>query len=327
MRLVPKILFIDDDKFFLEFYQSELAQYNVNTEFALDGEEGIEKAKELNPDVILLDVILPKKDGFEVLEELKKNDKTKDIPVVIISGLSAKKDLDKLLQLGAVKTFNKLTHLPKDVAGYVQSLIENKVPQEEVSSNKETSLSGEKINAIFSDSLQEIEGSFRKMFEKGASLEDFNVSLIPDSTFNDNIEELSKTPGTIFIYGEIEAEEPGLAILSIKRDDTLSLIKLIEKGMVGKELDLKSSDRVIEEFFNIIINAFLNKLSSSVPGRLILTPPKINSPEAMKKVIDEAKVKKHGNKLVVFLEEAYTIESLDLSFSIFITFGGGLFKK
>lgn len=331
MRVTPKILFIDDDRFFLEFYRSELAQYNVSTEFAVDGEEGIRKAKELKPDIILLDIILPKKDGFEVLEELKKDAETKDIPVIIISTLSAQEDIDRLLKLGAVKAFHKLTHLPKDVVVYVQAALKKggfmqEMPPVAEEKEEATFLSKKQIDSIFGSTAEDTEALFLKLFNrKKAQLEDFNVSLVPYVSFKEQVGELVKLYGSIFIYGKIEAAESGVAIMAIKRDDALSLLKLIEQGVAGKEMGLTLSDKVVEEFFNIIINAFLTKLSSTISGKFLLQSPVITNPRSLMPKIEKAGIDEKN--LVVLLNESYIIEEFDLSFSLFIIFSSGLFKK
>lgn len=329
-RLTPKILFIDDDPFFLEFYRTELSQYNISTEFATDGEVGIQKSKEIHPDVILLDVILPKKDGFQVVAELKSDPTTKDIPILIVSTLGSEKDEAELLKLGATRVFNKLSALPKDVATYVQDSIEKGVfvVSEELpaSSGQGTSLSIDQIGAVFKDSLAEIDVSFEKLFNKKPKLDDLNVSLIPLSKFKAYMDEMAKEYGTIFIYSSIEAKEPGAVLLTMKRNAALSLIKLIQAGTIGKDIGLSMSDQVIEEFFNIVVNAFLTKLSKSIEGRLIMETPIITNPKSLMELVSQSKVA-IKDRLVMFMEEAYRIEELDLSFSLFVTFGSGLFER
>lgn len=330
MNILPRVLLIDDDNFFREFYKAELAQYNFRVDFAEDGELGIAKAKELKPDVILLDVILPKKDGFEVLDELKKTETTKDIPVIIISTLGTEDDVEKLMKLGAIKSFNKITNLPREVAEFVKVLLkdgESVAVEKQASAAKETkslksNLSTGEITEVFEKSLKQIEGSFVKMFAKKPRLEDMNATLILSSTLQQHIEELTKQAGTIFVYGGIRASVPGIAILVIKRNDALGLIKLIENNAQIKGLALEMGDRVIEEFFNIIINAFLTKLSDSVKGNLLLESPQIVDAKEM--LAHVSKLKLAHDNLVVFLEESYTIEEVDLGFSFFVTFGNQL---
>lgn len=314
-KITPTILLIDDDKFFLEFYRSEMAQYNFKVEFAVDGEEGLKKAKEIIPDAIILDVILPKKDGFEVLEELKKDDKTKNIPVVVASVLSEDNDIKRLLSLGAAKTFNKLSNLPREVAIYIQEAIGNSVEKIEV---KPTTLKSDQINSVFKEGIKEIEDSLMKLFGKKTHLEDINATLVPFSQFKKNIEELADLEGTIFVHTNIKAKIPGISILTIKRKASLSLIRLIEKGTSGKNMDLGLDDQVIEEFANIIINAFLNKLAKSISGPVLVEPGTVDDTKSIKNIL--ASLDLPDENMVVFLEESYHIEELDLSFSLYIVF-------
>ncbi|MFA6253135.1 MAG: response regulator [Patescibacteria group bacterium] len=98
----PKILFVDDDNFLRKVYEAELKEKNFEVVLASDGEEGLEKAQLEDPDLIILDMIMPKKSGFEVLTELQRNPKTRNIPVIILSNLGQEDDKKKGIDLGAV---------------------------------------------------------------------------------------------------------------------------------------------------------------------------------------------------------------------------------
>lgn len=98
----PKILFVDDDNFLRKVYEAELKEKNFDVVLAQDGEEGLEKAQLEDPDLIILDMIMPKKSGFEVLTELQRNSKTRNIPVIILSNLGQEDDKKKGVDLGAV---------------------------------------------------------------------------------------------------------------------------------------------------------------------------------------------------------------------------------
>lgn len=82
---------------------------------ALDGETGLKMAKTENPDLILLDLILPKLYGLEVLKELKKDPKTKDIPVIVLTVLEGTEDVEKALELGATTYLIKASYTLKEV--------------------------------------------------------------------------------------------------------------------------------------------------------------------------------------------------------------------
>lgn len=106
-----KILIIEDDRFLNKLLCLRLQKENVEVDASFDGEEALEKIKKNKPDLIVLDLILPKKDGFEVLEELKKTERDKKIPVLIISNLGQDLDVQRGLEFGAVDYIVK-TEIP-----------------------------------------------------------------------------------------------------------------------------------------------------------------------------------------------------------------------
>lgn len=102
-----KILLIEDDRFFREFYAQKLREKGIEVDQAGDGVEGLQKVAVNPPGIILLDLIMPNKDGFQVLEELSKQPVAKDIPVLVFSTLGQDKDIQKAMQLGAKGYVNK----------------------------------------------------------------------------------------------------------------------------------------------------------------------------------------------------------------------------
>lgn len=114
-----KILVIEDDKFFQKFYSTKLVEAGHTVEVAANGDEGLHKISEFKPQLILLDIIMPVKDGFEVLTELSKSDHKK-IPVIVFSTLGQEEDVKKAKSLGAKDYINKsyfdLENLKKKIA-------------------------------------------------------------------------------------------------------------------------------------------------------------------------------------------------------------------
>jgi CheY-like chemotaxis protein len=102
-----KILLIEDDKFFQKFYSTKLQENKVEIEVAGDGEEGLFKMKTVNPDLVLLDLIMPKMDGFGVLTARLQDENLRKIPVIVFSTLGQEKDIAKAQELGANGYVNK----------------------------------------------------------------------------------------------------------------------------------------------------------------------------------------------------------------------------
>ncbi len=95
------ILIIEDDKYLNDLLCKKLESEGFNAVAAVDAEQGLKSLKNTKTDLILLDLLLPGMHGFEFLEIIKKDPATKDIPVIIISNLGQKEDIDKGLAMGA----------------------------------------------------------------------------------------------------------------------------------------------------------------------------------------------------------------------------------
>lgn len=100
--MAKKILIIEDDDFFRELVRKKLLS-NKDFEIieAIDGEKGIQAMKEKKPDMVLLDLLLPNVDGFEVLSKAKADSDISNIPIIILSNLGQQEDIEKALKLGA----------------------------------------------------------------------------------------------------------------------------------------------------------------------------------------------------------------------------------
>lgn len=96
-----KILVIEDDKFLRKVYESKLPKEGFAVISAVDGEDGLNKARTEKIDLILLDLIMPKKTGFEVLEEVKKDKNLAKIPILVLSNLGQDEDRGRAMALGA----------------------------------------------------------------------------------------------------------------------------------------------------------------------------------------------------------------------------------
>ena len=112
---MSKILIIEDDKFLRELIAQKLQKEGFLITEAIDGEEGLKKIKEEKSELILLDLILPGIDGFEVLEKIKSDDAISKIPVIILSNLGQKDDVEKGLKLGAIDYLIKAHFTPREI--------------------------------------------------------------------------------------------------------------------------------------------------------------------------------------------------------------------
>lgn len=115
-----KILLAEDDKFLIRAYKDSLERAGFEVILALNGTEAMRKIKAKKPDLILLDLVMPEKDGFEILEELRMDSELKKIPVLILSNLGQDSDVKKGQKLGAVDYLVKANFSMKDVMNKVK---------------------------------------------------------------------------------------------------------------------------------------------------------------------------------------------------------------
>jgi len=123
---MAKILIIEDDKFLRELIIQKLGKEGFDLVEAADGEEGVRKMKEEKPDLVLLDLILPGIDGFEVLRRAKADKELAPIPVVILSNLGQKDDIDKGIKLGAIDYLIKAHFTPSEIVSKIKETLEGK---------------------------------------------------------------------------------------------------------------------------------------------------------------------------------------------------------
>lgn len=119
-----KIVIVEDDKFLRELISQKLTKENYQVVEAFDGEDGIKKIKEEKPDLVLLDLILPGIDGFEVLSKMKEDTSFTNTPVIIFSNLGQKEDVEKGLKLGAIDYMIKAHFTPGEIIEKVNKVLE-----------------------------------------------------------------------------------------------------------------------------------------------------------------------------------------------------------
>ncbi|MEK7631764.1 MAG: response regulator [Patescibacteria group bacterium] len=117
------ILLVEDDTFLAGMYVTKLELEGFRVVLASDGEQAVTLAEREVPDIILLDIVLPKKSGFDVLKEVKANPKTKPVPVILLTNLGQKEDVQKGLKLGAVDYLIKAHFMPSEVVAKVKRLV------------------------------------------------------------------------------------------------------------------------------------------------------------------------------------------------------------
>ena len=118
-----KILLIEDDPFLLSMYSIKFEAEGFVVVSADDGEKGLEAAKKTDSDIILLDILMPKMNGFEVLEKLKADERTRKIPIILLTNLNQKDEIEKGLILGADDYLIKAHFMPSEVVTRIKKIL------------------------------------------------------------------------------------------------------------------------------------------------------------------------------------------------------------
>jgi len=121
---VKTVLLIEDDQFLRDLMMTKLEDEQFRVEIALEGNEALKKVKELKPDIILLDLMLPGIDGFEIMERMREDKDIAGIPVIILSNLGAPHDTERAKELGAADYMVKAQFTPTEIVERVKEVLE-----------------------------------------------------------------------------------------------------------------------------------------------------------------------------------------------------------
>ena len=120
---MKNILLVEDDPFLVEIYTAKLKDSGFEVNTAFDGEECLRKMEEKTPDLLLLDIVLPNTNGWEVLRKIGNDENLKTIKVVVLSNLSQKEEVDKGMKLGAIKFLIKSHFTPSEIIEEVKKIL------------------------------------------------------------------------------------------------------------------------------------------------------------------------------------------------------------
>lgn len=243
---MEKILIIEDERVLADVLQAKLIKEGYEVAVSYDGEEGYQKVKEIQPDLILLDIVMPKMDGYEVLEKLYE-DKSK-IPIIIISNSGQPVEIEKTKKLGAVDHLVKADFDPEEVIGKIRNFL-----------GKEKTL--EELAAPAEEEDREPTPSDGKKSEKGTK-----VLLVEDDKFLRSIcgQKLEKEGFAVLeaIDGEvalqsIEKNRPDIVLLDVvlptldgfqvlktvreNKDKAIAKTPVIILSNLGQDEDLKKA--------------------------------------------------------------------------------------
>lgn len=119
---MKKVLLVEDDPFLVDIYSTKFKESGFEIEVVQKGDEAFDKVKEIKPDIILLDILLPGTSGWDILKKIREDKKLKDIKVVILSNLGEEGEVEKGVFLGADKYIVKAYYTPAEVVKEVKKI-------------------------------------------------------------------------------------------------------------------------------------------------------------------------------------------------------------
>lgn len=125
----PKILIVEDDRFLSSIIKSRMERNGYLVEQAFDGEDGLTKLHDFKPDLVVLDLIMPKVSGFEFLERIANDPEFNNVPILIASNLGQESDIEKAKSLGAIDYYVKVRTSIDDLDNMIRNQIEKKFPK------------------------------------------------------------------------------------------------------------------------------------------------------------------------------------------------------
>ncbi len=250
-----KILIIEDEKSLVDVLQSKLKKEGYKIEYAYDGEEGLKKIESWQPDLILLDIVMPKKNGYEVLEELNK--KGSKIPVIIISNSGQVVEIEKTKKLGAVDHLIKTEFSPTDVLRKVENYLNQNSGKEEktISKLKPQINPDGKTNGI-KVLLVEDDAFLREICSKKLVKEGFTVYEAIDG--EQATEGIGEVKPDIVLLDIILPAIDGFQILDfirhhkdekVAKTPVIMLSNLGQEGDISKAMDMGANDYLVKAHF------------------------------------------------------------------------------
>lgn len=258
-----KILIVEDEEFLSEMYKIKLVAEGYEVLVADNGMDGVDMAFSEQPDLILLDLMMPKMNGFQVLEKLKENDRTKEIKVYVLSNLSQGEEIKKGMFLGAEGFLVKASLTPTEVSDFVHKVFDKKQKSEkkieDLKKSHKSAVKQEKGNGI-NILLIEDENAIAEMYEMRLQKAGYEVKLARNGAWGLKLSEEKKYDIII-----MDIVMPAM--------DGCVLLKKIKKNSKNKKIPIivlsnSAQDKDIEEIIKCGAASYLLK-SKITPVKLI----------------------------------------------------------
>jgi CheY-like chemotaxis protein len=275
-----KILIVDDDEFFRTMYADALDAEGFTVLNAKDGKEGITKMRAETPDFVILDLVMPEMDGWQVLEAVKKDAALTKIPILVLTGVASEEECRKAEESGALKCLSKLTILPEAVAKTISGIIlsDSSVSIEKL---REAEIGeGQRLNTIFRDSGEAVAGVLGKLLKTKVALGKLKATATSGDEFKNFLKKAEAEEEEEVMFYSVMKPPFGVVILNIKSGflSTLSdAVRDVQNFSGDEEIDKSALD----EIFNIFSNTFLSVITRELATQktFLMNVPRMSTPD------------------------------------------------
>ena len=248
---MKKILIIEDEKILLEVLRKKIDQKGYDVSVAEDGEEGLRKMREVRPDLILLDIMMPKKDGFGVLTDMNQDEELAKIPVIVISNSGQPVEIERAKKLGVKEFLIKANFEPDEVIEKMKKVLGDGDSSQKSGSREKGKKSGHSAGKIL---IVEDDKFLRDLISKKLVAEDFEISSATDGTEALNV--VGQEKPDLILLDIILPGINGFDVLKQLKDDArfskipvIILSNLSQTEDVKKGVELGAVDFLIKAHF------------------------------------------------------------------------------
>ena len=236
------ILIIEDEKTLGEILTTKLREEGFHAVWELDGEAGLQKMRAEKPDLILLDIVMPKMDGYEVLEAMSKDKTLKQIPVVVISNSGQPVEIERILTLGAKDYIVKAQFSPEEVLGKIRKYLGGDEKKSGAADASQKKRSGIKVLIIEDDPfLSSLAGGRLKK-------EGYNVTVAADG--QQGLDSLKKDIPDLVLLDIVMPLLDGFEVLKrMKADETMKDVPVVIFSNLGQEHEIEEGKKLGAEDF------------------------------------------------------------------------------
>jgi two-component system, OmpR family, alkaline phosphatase synthesis response regulator PhoP len=308
MAKQKQVLIIDDDNFYCQVYQSEFAKYdNISVSCVQDGQLGLQAIKQSPPDLILLDLVMPNRDGFWFLEQRRQDPTLAAIPLVINSGVASFAEIERVTKLGANAVFSKLALSPEKFSEQIYKFLSDKNPEWMKSKFVDITVvkEGVKLNDIFKLAAEDITAALVKFLGIEVTIGNLQATVAPVKALGDYLDGFMSGEKESTVVYSVLNPPIAAALFMVQNNSMQDLALILDK----KVKDIGSIGDTTKEIYSVVANTFFNTVTHVFHSEklFISRPPSLATPDLVLKILRKDGFEVEDSKVHFLFRQQYII--------------------